>query len=337
MYHLEPELTKELILSNVSQEEIFEHFLNIKVQTQYSFCSPLRSDKHPTCTFKWINDTLFYRDWSEAYPKNCFQIVKDLYLCDFYNSLQIIKSEMLEGKELKIPKGTVYKRTIETSKKHHKSDIQVSISNYFQPEVKSYLRSYSITALKCKKFNVYPISRVFLNKNLIWAYSSNDPAIGYYFGKDDKGNQRWKIYFYKRDNYRFIGNTNRINGWIQLPEEGDLLIITKSLKDVICFDQFNIPAIAMQNESTIPYDYIIENLQKRFNKIISFYDFDRTGVVNANKLRKLYNIPYFFLTNGRFNTKDYGSKDFSDFIQKNTKSDCYSIIECLKTKVYKSK
>lgn len=329
MYQLEPDTTKELILANVSQEEIFEHFLNIQVEIGTLFCSPLRNDKHPTCSFKWINGTLYYRDWSEPRAKDCFKIVQELYLCDFWNALTIIREELLKGKTLNIPKNNVYKRSV-PQKKSSKAEIKVNISDYFQREVRQYLQSYSITAEQCKKFNVFPLERMFLNGKLQWTYSSKDPALGYYFGKDDNGSQRWKIYFYKRDNYRFIGNTNRINGWVQLPEKGELLIITKSLKDVICFDQFDIPAIAMQNETTIPYDYIIEELKKRFDSLISFYDFDYTGVINANKLRKLYNIPYYFLTNGKLNTKDYGAKDFSDFIQQNSRSEAKSIIDELR-------
>jgi hypothetical protein len=150
-----------------------------------------------------------------------------------------------------------------------------------------------------------------------WTYSPNDPAVGYFFGKADNGDQRWKIYFFERDEYRFLCNTNRINGWIQIPESGENLIITKSLKDVMTLYRLGYDAIAMQNETTEPYDYIIEEMQQRFDIVWSFYDFDKPGIRLANTLKRKYDIPYIFLTNGNYNTTDYGSKDISDYVKDN--------------------
>ena len=45
------------------------------------------------------------------------------------------------------------------------------------------------------------------------------------------------------------------------------------------------------------------------------YDFDRTGVKWANFLRRKFDLPVFFLTDGRFGTRDYRAKDISDYIR----------------------
>jgi hypothetical protein len=58
-------------------------------------------------------------------------------------------------------------------------------------------------------------------------------------------------------------------------------------------------------------------LKERFPIIISNYDFDYAGVKSANKIRKLYDIQPLFLTNGKMNTIDFGSKDIADYICKN--------------------
>ena len=51
MFELETNITKEFILSKVSQEQIFEHY-GISVKKGL-FCSPsiIRVDKQPTCSF----------------------------------------------------------------------------------------------------------------------------------------------------------------------------------------------------------------------------------------------------------------------------------------------
>lgn len=320
MYQIEPDITPELILANVSQEEIFEHYLNIKVQLNILFTSPLRSDEHPTCNFSWYNGVLYFRDWSEPRPKDCFNIVQELFNCDFYQALTIIKTDLLDGKNIRIPNSSnahsFSNRNSKKNKSSKKKRIRVSICEFHSENIE-YLSQYGITSKQTTKFNVFSIDKLWVDGKLIWTYNKKDPCLAYYFGKSEKGEQRWKIYFYKRDEYRFIGNTNRINGSVQIPKEGKQLIITKSLKDVMCLDRLNIPAIAMQNEVTIPYDYIIEDLKTRFDEIYSFYDFDKTGVVNANKLKKIYNIPYIFLTNGKLKTTDYKAKDISDFIMEN--------------------
>ena len=314
MYQIEEDLTEQYILTYVSQEEIFEYFLNVDVQLREFFCSPLRRDEHPTCNFNWYDGKLWFRDWAEPKPKDCFQIVKEVRNCGFFEALQIIKRELIIGEQKFEPREKSEKEL--KSSKNNKSTINIQFSRW-QPKVINYLKQYELTQEICKKFNVFPIKKVWLNGRVVWNYSNKDPAIGYFFGKADNGEQRWKIYFFKREEKRFMCNTNRINGWIQLPEEGANLIITKSLKDVMCLYKLGYHSIAMQNETTEPYDYIIKELKERFDLLWSFYDFDPPGVRLANKLNHKYNIPYIFLTNGEYNTTDYGSKDISDYIKNN--------------------
>lgn len=309
MYGIDRTLTKEYILANVTQEEIFEKFLGVSVKYGTIFCSPLRKDDNPTCSFKKMpSGVILYRDWADEKALNCFDLVMKLCNCDFVSSLLYIEQALILNKKNIRYVEPKNKKSV-TYKKSNKQIIQVELSKTFQPEVITYLTEYFITYQQTKLFNVFPIKKVWLNDKLIYQYNKNDPAIAYYFGKNEN-NQRWKIYFFKRrSRFRFLCNTNRINGWIQLPEKGKLLVITKSLKDVICLYRFGIPAIAMQNETTIPYDYIIKELQERFQNIVSLYDFDRTGVVNANKLKRLYKIPYLFFR------KINNVKDFSDYLK----------------------
>ena len=323
MYELRPKLTKELILDRVSQEEIFEKYLGVPVQFNNLFCSPIRKDEYPTCSFKWLGNRLNYRDWAEYDSKDCFEIVKELYNCNFYEALTIIYNDIIKQNNIDEPLKS--KNDKKQSNNYHKSRINVKKSNKWYQEDIDYLKSYGITGKTASKFNVYSIKYAWLNDKLIYRRST-EPALGYFFGLDVNDKQKWKIYFYNRKNYRFIGNTNRINGWIQLPDKAKILVITKSLKDVMCLYEFGIPAIAMQNEVTIPYDYIIEKLEARFDNIISLYDYDRTGVINANKLWKYYNIPYFFF-------KGYGKniKDFSDYVKQNGKQQTKQLLECIRS------
>ena len=328
--NIEPNVlwTKEKILDNVSQEQIIEYYLNVKVQYKKSFKSPLRTDENPTCTFKRTdNNVILFRDWADTKAKDCFGIVQDMFHVDFKTALQIIARDMnLTTAEPSITKK--YRKEEFHSNKpvySEKSIIKVKTKKFTEID-KEYLSSYHITKEITNHYNVFGIYTVWLNGKLVYVYDENNPAIAYYFGKDNAGNDKWKIYYYKNRKFRFIGNTNRINGWIQIPKKGRFLVITKSMKDVMCLSRFSIPAVSMQAETQIPYDYIIEELQSRYDEIFTLFDFDLTGVRSANKIRKLYGIKPLFLTNGRFGSRDFGYKDFSDYLQANGIESAYELI-----------
>lgn len=309
MIQAQPEISKEFILDYLTQEEIMSRYLGLDVEKTTLFCSPLRDDKYPTCSVAYIGDRLIFRDWSEDRSFDCFGIVERMYGVNFYDALQIIARDFNLVKNVRLGKKkeiTVHKRVIQQVRKE-KSDIQVRVDKFSKTNI-AYLKQYHITSEQCKRFNVYHPSHVWLNGKLYYVQCDNNPALAYYFGLDEKGNPKWKIYFYKSEYQRFLMNTNRINGWIQIPDKGDLLIITKSLKDVIVLDHFNIPAISMQAETQTPYDYIIDELKSRFKRIISLFDYDRTGITRAEILSNMYDIPYFFI-------QDEEAKDISDYIK----------------------
>lgn len=306
---------KQKILSKVGQEEIFEKYLGRPVTYRGLFRSPIRKDDSPTCSFTWRNGKLLYRDWSEPRAKDCFNIVEDLHNVDFYTALEIVAKDFnltnAKPRNGITTSSNISVENYQREKNNEKSIIHVKRQPLTQSDV-DYLKQYHLTKKIIDYYNVYSIRQAWLNGRLFYTYSKDKPALGYYFGQDEEGRQKWKLYFYRtRNSWRFIGNTNRINGWVQLPEKGKLLVITKSLKDVMCLARFGIPSIAMQAETQIPYDYIIDELKERFDVIYTLLDYDRPGIHSAWKIKKLYDIPAMFF-NDRFE-----AKDFSDYLKDN--------------------
>jgi hypothetical protein len=306
------QISPETILSYVSQEEIMYKYLNISAEVCGRFCSPLRKDENPTCTLTWINGKLLFRDWAEDQSLDCFGVVMKKYNVGFYKAQEIVANDFDLIRN--ISDGSIQKRTspvtysIGSSSTKQKSNIEVKTQPFTNDNI-AYLKSYYITSDLCKKYNVVSPKYVWINGNIYYYQKDNsNPAIAYYFGKDEFGNQKWKIYFYKDTTTRFITNTNRINGWVQIPDKGSHLIITKSLKDVMVLDKLDIPAVAMQAESQTPYDYIIKELQQRFTDIISLFDYDKAGITRAEVLFEEFDIPYFFI-------QDSKAKDISDYIK----------------------
>lgn len=330
-YKVPKKIDKEYILSRVSQEEIFEYYLNVDVQTSKHIRSPLRKDKHPTCNFSYHGVKLYFMDWALFdSPKDCFNIVMYMYDLDFWDALDKIAADFnLVEKDVDPQLNFEYEASQnDPEDKSTPTIIEVKRQDFTSTDAE-YLSQYEITKETCEYYKVFSLKQIWLNRDRIYFYSKDDPALGYYFGTKD-GIQMWKVYFYKRDRFRFICNTNRPQGYPQLPDGGKYCVITKSLKDVMSLYEFNIPSVAPQNETQLPNERLINDLQSKFKHLFSLYDFDRTGVATANELYRQYEIPRLFLTNGRFGSVDYGAKDFSDFVALNDNKDVKELIQQIK-------
>lgn len=313
----EAEITKNKILNKVSQEDIFRYYLGIEPVIGKKFCAPvvLRHDKHPTCTFKWFRGKLLYRDWRESRPCDCFLIVQRLNSCDFGSALKII------AKDFGIANVNGIKKTI-TPLYNLRTPVQDESKTTSRLRVKrqgftstdaEYLKTHGITKHTCELFRCSSLERLWLNGRLVYQYDHRDPALLYHFG-----GYNYKIYFYQRHHGRFICNTTRIQGYYQLPNNGDFLVITKSLKDVMVLYEAGYNSIAPQSENQFIDDETMEKLEKRFKEIVTLFDFDHTGVMSANYYKRRFGIEPLFFTDGRFGTRDYGAKDPAEYVKKHS-------------------
>lgn len=308
-FSIESKITKDFILSHINQETIFNYYLGVSVESKKLICNPFRVDKNPTCGFyKSRNGIVYFHDFALNKHYNCFNIVMEKYACTYHQALKIIASDF------NLTNDNVKKKEIKLVKEIKQKDntfIQVKIKSFSTKELE-WWGKYGITEKILKKFNVYSCDTVFLNSNIIASSTENCPIYGYYGGKD-KDLELWRIYFPKRKSYRFMSNWNskKIQGFKQLPKEGKLLIITKSMKDTMCYYSLGIPAIAPNSETLFVSDDILNSLKNRFKYIIVHYDNDKAGKYNLAKIRKLHpELIYYFIPNS------YKAKDISDFYKK---------------------
>ena len=306
MFRFTPELTKQWIRERISDEEIFSRYLGVRVEFGTKFCSPLRTDKKPTCNyFVTRNGILWMKDHSGHFAGDCYTLVMFMFNVDYFDALKIIAKDfnLLDidiTKDFKIKENKVQISS--------KAEIIVQPRQLRKSDL-DFWNKFMIGEEDLKFFKIYPVQYCWVNKELRYIYHENDPAYCYLFGPNDL-----KIYFPKRKEARFLCNTNVLQGYNYLPPIGDILIITKSYKDVIVLRKLGFYAIAPQSETQSITEGQYKDLKERFKNIKSWYDFDLTGVRTANKMRKQYGIQPIFLTNGRFGSVAYGSKDISDFI-----------------------
>lgn len=315
-------LSKKFILERLSQEQIFERYLGIgQLTLTDKYCNPLRNDRNPTCSFKWIDGKLRFADWSGWMgdkTKDCFDIVQIKFNCDFNTACRIIARDfgLLNGIEVYDLPAIVHETV---NIKYRGASIRTKRQDFTKID-KEYLASYGLTREICRKFYVFSVNCVWINNRVYYLQDRDsmysDPALAWYLGRDVDGEQQWKIYFYKRRDNRFRCNTTALNGLRQLPESGPVLVITKSMKDVMVLSRFSVPAIAPQSESYLFSPDEIEPLLERFDRVFSFYDFDPTGIKYAQTLKYQYGITPLFLTNGKYNTANMGAKDISDYVER---------------------
>ena len=115
-----------------------------------------------------------------------------------------------------------------------------------------------------------------------------------------------------------------------LPKNGEFLVCTKSLKDVMLLYEYGIPAIAPCSENEFLSDTQYERIKSRFKHILLLWDNDLPGISAANKIRKKHpDIEVMFLP---IKGPD---KDISDFRKAHGNKRTLELIE--QTKAYYEK
>lgn len=322
-FSFQPKITKELILSRFSEEQLMEYYLHIPVKKGL-FRSPLRRDKQPTCSFyRNKSGTLIFKDFATGQHLNIFDVVQSIFKCDYFEALRIIANDfgIVRDNALHKNPGKINLNPIKIKDKEI-SKIQIEVQEFTDSELK-WWGKYGISKDILKRFNVYSCKHVFLNDQLFAESQQHCPIFGYY-GKKYQGLELWRCYFPKRTSFRFITNwpSKKIQGYDQLPKKGKLLVITKSMKDSMCLYSCGITACAPNSENLFIPDKVLEDLKNRFENIVVLYDNDRPGLYNMAKIRKEHpELTYVFIP------KRYGSKDISDFYKDHGRKETLNLIK----------
>lgn len=317
-------LNKDLILSKVTEEQIFNFYIGSEIKSKRLFRSKLRSDKNPTCSmYRNRSGTLIYKDFATGQYLNCFGYVMELFKCDYYTAIAIIANDfnILSNPSVPRNKGKIISKDFRIEEKEF-SKIQIEAQEFTELELKWWAK-FGITLDILKKYNVYSCKHVFLNGQLVAKSQQHCPIFGYY-GRKYQGNELWKIYFPKRKEYRFMGNypSKKMQGYEQLPKSGKLCVITKSQKDCMTLHSLGIAACAPNSETVIPNESVINDLKSRFKYIVCLWDNDYTGISFLNKFRHKYPELIYTWIPRRLN-----AKDISDFYKENGKKATLNLIK----------
>ena len=306
-------LHTDVILGKISEYDIFMYYCPNFKKLGVKFCSELREDKTPSASIITWNGNLLYKDF--GYPDhtfNCFSYVQFKFNIPFINALKIIDCDFnlnLSNKkeDSLFTMGYLGHSQIQPKYIEKQTIIQKKRRAWNKEDAK-FWRKYLVSKKILNTFAVEPISHYWVNNNRFTCKS-----ISYTF----KFKNRYKIYSPYEEKNKWLSNTKKtdVQGYDQLPDKGERLIITSSLKDVMCLYAAGYHSIAMQSEMQIPDEKLINELKERFNKIEILYDNDfnkenNPGQTMAKKICDLYEFKNICLPN------EFKSKDPSDLVNK---------------------
>ncbi len=319
-------ITKEYLLRVIGEENIFKRYLGLDDVNEIDmFCNPLRSDEYPTATFKFVNDRIQFRDWSQDYSSDCFNVAQFVTReKTFYSTLFRIAVDfglVHDYSKSEYPALDIEERIKRIREKAPKTIIDIQIKPWQKIEL-DFWSQFGITLKNLEDFNVYPISKAWINKEKnrdpFYNWKREDIGFAYYFGNGD-----YKLYFPFRDKrFRFIhNNPNVLQGYNNLPKIGSHCVITKSYKDVMALKNFNIVAVSPMSETTFMSDILYKELQSRFLNLFLLYDNDMPGkraiVKIRNKRPELITLLFKQNEPKDFtdNLKVYGANDMADVVE----------------------
>lgn len=304
--------TKNLVhdIKDVPVTWIFEHFCKLKekLRGQDVKIKSLFNPKERTpsmCIYSTKDKSYKYKDFSTGRGGSAIDLVKDLSQLPFHKAAQLI---------------------IE----NYNDFVLHNNGGYDLGEFKQQAR-YQVTSYKVRTWTTqdqYFWTQFNIGSKLLEAHNIK-PLESYCMAKDDKNlcikglylygyfkadGTLYKIYQPKTLDKKFIKVNSYIQGWEQLQDQQHLLI-TSSLKDVMSIKslKLQIDVIAPDSENTMIKPDVMEDLKKKYKKIVVMFDNDDAGI----KSMESYKNKYPFIETAVLpmskdvsdSIKDYGAKE----------------------------
>ena len=295
------------LLDKLNDYDIYSYYLG-SFKPGKLINSPLRpDDKIPSfAIFPRKTGDLLFKDHGTGTAGNSLKFIK---LYTGIDTREELERELLRIVRKMNPMGGTAKAKAVKTVDLGQTDIGI-VRQPFTDVDKKYWKQFHISIDTLKKFNVFSIKYFLCNRVVRGTYKEDSPMYAY------KVFDKFKIYRPLASKYtKWRTNlTNRhVQGLAELPYEGgNLLIITKSLKDVMCLYEMGFNAISPSSETTFIPDDILKSLRHKWRHIVIMFDRDATGMTKAREYSKRYKMDCIFVN------KKFKAKDISDAVRDNS-------------------
>jgi hypothetical protein len=293
--------TKGIIsyFKDVPDQWVYEYYLNLNEKLTGQSIKMLSAfnskDKVPSMFiyFDSVSNIYKFKDFSSGYQGNSWNLVQHLYNLSPGDAAKKIMNDYQEY----LKHNTVVKeREIVIHDKFKVVDYEMRHWNNLD---KNYWISFKIGSNMLERYNVVPLEFFTMEKaetdSTITSFTFKRPYMYGYFRNDGS---LYKIYMPKNTDKKFIKVENYTQGLDQLKYDCKYLLITSSLKDLMCFNKLginNIEAIAPDSENTMIGERVMSELSKHYQKILVLFDNDDPGLKAAERYKNMYGFNYIKL------------------------------------------
>lgn len=255
--------------------------------------SPLREDDtNPSFRLYYAKGELLFTDYGKKNKTgDVVNLVAEIYNITYEQALKQISADFALSSNNSTNQLPVRKQVVKNKKK-----LGVTVKSFTNQDL-TYWNSFGVHYSTLKRYNVSSVEYVLWDdypikpRGLAFAY-----RIGNYI----------KVYSPFDKNHKFISSfpRNYVEGMLQLTYSKALLIITKSLKDVMVLHELGYEAVAPKSENTVIPVEMLSKLETKYDKIITFFDNDLKHKAEE------YPYPLIMLPLP-------GPKDISDYVKAN--------------------
>ncbi len=306
--------------TNISTSVIKNCVINNK-----SISNPLRIDKKPSATFTIGSDNkLRLVDFAQSiYGGDIYSVVgvtlglnsnnpkHFITICNnIIDNLIINKTKLKTYTPTQINKS---KYKLETVKPFTKIVVEYDDWNnktfqYWWEYVKPNKELAFLLLKELQYFDIYPVKAFYLRNNLKATRINKNQNIYAYLLKIDKSNRRhYKIYL-PNDSKKFYTNGTDTINYLHKVDNAEIGVLTKSIKDAIILNTLakylkvddTIKFVPISSESSKLSNEDVYNLNLKFNKIYTFFDWDEAGLKGATICYFNYDYESIFITNKEF-------------------------------------
>jgi len=328
------------LLDEITDFDIYCELLGVELELGQPINSPLREDDSrasfslyvPTELDDIRPDEVWWKDFAGGFG-NVFTFTQrfahfhhGLVLNNRFEIIKFIDSELGLGL-FGTQKVTHEKRVIDYESAKLKKEILFKSRPFTRRDLLWWAR-YGIDEEILKKFNVRSVQYL-LGEDYSIKYEFKRTELAFVYVVYDKV----KLYCPEEDEFKWRNTCpgHYLFGMEQV-EGHENLIITKSLKDIMCFYALiNCDVIAPQGEAWHFPDELVESLKKKYKNIFVVMDYDPAGIEAAERLEgQGFTVRWIsqdqVLINGKLKVLD---KDISDYIKNHSIEEGLALVKTM--------
>ena len=266
------QITKDEILKYITELQILERYCSNYKSLDSSFKSEFYTDKNGSCRIVISASGIpYYTDYGNGDYFLAFDYVSKKYGSNYHETCNIIANDFgLKSTNFKVTPQLLLANDVPKLVKI-KSNIQVVIRPFNLLDY-YYWNQFNISLATLQFFNVKACKNVYLvkgDKHYVFNHKNDNPLYSYKFFKNNT--EYLKIYspYSATKEGKWLSNVGAdcLQGYDQLKNSGELLILTKSMKDVLCLYEMQYSSVAVQAETNDLSKKSYEELKKRFTTI----------------------------------------------------------------------